>query len=478
MFDQSPAPIEATALAVATEDHSAAVAEIARRIGDLAVSIAAAAGDVQDVSELSRHQRDGFRHIRAQVGAMASSGAEVHTAASSALDRSHGAEEKIAVTSAHLSDMVAQVTVLTQIVAEINDRLETVTETLRGVSRVSRHVDSIARQTNLLSLNAAVEAARAGAAGRGFAVVAGEVKKLSTQTSEATQEIETTVGRLSGELTWVIEQVTQAAGVAAEIKSVTSEVEGDIHDLPEIFGSVRRAQENIVAASTRIGASLDQTRDRVEALSDTVERSTASLGFASEKLMDITDASETITGISARLGIETVDTPYVEAVQKAAAMVTGLFERAIEAGQISLTDLFDEAYAPVAGSDPQQHLTRFARFTDQVLPLVQEPMLALSGRVVFCAATDRNGYIATHNLKFSQPQKPGDPGWNAKYARNRRIFNDRVGLRAGQSERPFLLQAYRRDMGGGEFKMMKDVSAPIRVRGRHWGGLRLAYLAE
>ena len=143
-----------------------------------------------------------------------------------------------------------------------------------------------------------------------------------------------------------------------------------------------------------------------------------------------------------------------------------------------MADLFDETYVPVPGSEPQQHLTRFARFTDQVLPLVQEPLLGFSERVVFCAATDRNGYIATHNLKFSQPQKPGDPGWNAKYARNRRIFNDRVGLRAGQSERPFLLQAYRRDMGGGEFKMMKDVSAPIRVQGRHWGGLRFAYLAE
>ncbi|MDG3041785.1 methyl-accepting chemotaxis protein [Roseicyclus marinus] len=409
---------------------------------------------------------------------MAKSGAEVHSAASSALDRSHGAEDKIAVTSAHLSDMVAQVTVLTEIVAQINDRLETVTQTLRGVSRVSRHVDSIARQTNLLSLNAAVEAARAGAAGRGFAVVAGEVKKLSAQTSEATQEIETTVGRLSGELTWVIDQVTQAAGVAAEIKTVTGAVEGDIHDLPEIFGSVRRAQENIVAASTQIGSALEQTHERVEALSETVEKSTASLGFAFEKLLDITDASETITGISARLAIETVDTPFVEAVQRAAAMVSGFFEQAITTGRIGMADLFDETYVPVPGSEPQQHLTRFAQFTDQVLPLVQEPLLGFSERVVFCAATDRNGYIATHNLKFSQPQKPSDPGWNAKYARNRRIFNDRVGLRAGQSQRPFLLQAYRRDMGGGEFKMMKDVSAPIRVQGRHWGGLRFAYIAE
>ena len=93
---------------------------------------------------------------------------------------------------------------------------------------------------------------------------------------------------------------------------------------------------------------------------------------------------------------------------------------------------------------------------------------------VVIAAVDPNGYLPTHNRKFSQAQGP-DPAWNTANCRNRRIFDDRVGLKAGRNTEPFLLQVYRRDMGGGVFRMMKDVSAPIRVRGRHWGGLRLAY---
>ena len=52
---------------------------------------------------------------------------------------------------------------------------------------------------------------------------------------------------------------------------------------------------------------------------------------------------------------------------------------------------------------------------------------------------------------------------------------DRTGLAAGRNERRFLLQTYRRDMGGGQRVLMKDLSAPITVQGRHWGGLRLAY---
>ena len=95
-----------------------------------------------------------------------------------------------------------------------------------------------------------------------------------------------------------------------------------------------------------------------------------------------------------------------------------------------------------------------------------------SSRIAFCAAVDRNGYLPTHNLAYSKPQG-SDLSWNAANSRNRRIFNDRTGLRAGRNTQPFLLQTYRRDMGGGQHALMKDISAPIVIRGRHWGGFRM-----
>ena len=49
------------------------------------------------------------------------------------------------------------------------------------------------------------------------------------------------------------------------------------------------------------------------------------------------------------------------------------------------------------------------------------------------------------------------------------------GLKAGRSEKPFLVQTYRRNMGGGNFALMKDASGPIYVKGRHWGGIRCGY---
>ena len=110
------------------------------------------------------------------------------------------------------------------------------------------------------------------------------------------------------------------------------------------------------------------------------------------------------------------------------------------------------------------------------MPAIQEPFLDHDPRVVFCAAVDRNGYLPTHNNIYSHPPSD-DPVWNAANCRNRRIFDDRTGLAAGRNTKPFILQTYRRDMGGGNFVLMKDLSAPIFVEGRHWGGLRVGYKA-
>jgi methyl-accepting chemotaxis protein len=202
--------------------------------------------------------------------------------------------------------------------------------------------------------------------------------------------------------------------------------------------------------------------------------SAAAIAEASRRLERLRDHAEEAMSLALASGAETEDSAMIAAVRAGAAEISALFEQALAAGEITLEALFDEAYTAIPGSNPQQHMTGFVALTDRLLPPVQERLLGLDPRVVFCAAVDRNGFLPTHNRKFSAPQG-SDPTWNAANCRNRRIFNDRTGLAAGRNTKPSLLQTYRRDMGGGNFVMMKDASAPITVRGRHWGGLRLAY---
>ncbi len=112
---------------------------------------------------------------------------------------------------------------------------------------------------------------------------------------------------------------------------------------------------------------------------------------------------------------------------------------------------------------------------DDVLPDIQEQLLASDPRMIFCAAVDRNAYLPVHNRKYAHPQRPGEKLWNVVNSRNRRIFDDRAGLAAGRNVRSYLLQVYPRDMGNGVTIVMREVDAPIRVFGKHWGGFRTAY---
>ena len=85
-------------------------------------------------------------------------------------------------------------------------------------------------------------------------------------------------------------------------------------------------------------------------------------------------------------------------------------------------------------------------------------------------AVDENGYFPTHNRKFAKPLT-GDYQKDLVNNRTKRIFSDRTGSRCGAHTKRFLLQTYKRDTG----EVMHDISAPIYVNGRHWGGFRMGY---
>ncbi len=167
--------------------------------------------------------------------------------------------------------------------------------------------------------------------------------------------------------------------------------------------------------------------------------------------------------------------PLILRAQETARQVEILIERAIADGSLSREAVFDTEYRPLPGTNPVQYGTAYLPVFERILPAVLEPVLASDGKMAFCLPIDRNGYIPVHNRIYSQPQRPDDPVWNAANARNKRIFDDRAGITAARSTRPFVVQAYARDMGGGKIVLMQEVDAPIRLQGRHWGGLRTAY---
>jgi hypothetical protein len=169
------------------------------------------------------------------------------------------------------------------------------------------------------------------------------------------------------------------------------------------------------------------------------------------------------------------DARFVAAAQGFASRIGASLEQAIDAGTLPASAPFDSNYQPLQGSDPAQFITGFTEAADRLMRPFFDEALTFDSNIIGVFAVDRNGYAPTHNSNVSQPQRPGDPAWNARYCRNRRLFDDRAGLAAGRSTRDFLLQCYERDMGSGERMMIKEADAPIIITGRHWGALRIMF---
>jgi len=238
------------------------------------------------------------------------------------------------------------------------------------------------------------------------------------------------------------------------------------------FTRVGHDIDAVAKAATSNLADCDQVIEELNNLAKGVDLSSTDLKHADDRVARLLDLSETLIAMIADSGVETSDAPLIRTVTQTAKRISSVFEAAIERGEITLAQLMDESYREIAGTDPKQYLTDYVAFTDRVLPPIQDPIQKSDSRIVFCVAWARGGYLPTHNPNYRLPQG-ADPVWNNANCRNRRLFNDRAVKKVAASTRPFLVQTYRRDMGGGQFVLMKDLSSPIFIRGRHWGAFRM-----
>jgi methyl-accepting chemotaxis protein len=455
-------------------DYEQVVQQFARAAGGIGIQIVDVAGNVEDVGARLAEQTALLDELRRGMEQLAEGNDRIGAAVDATVSVSSGAAREVAASRRRLGQVADDIQGLVGMVGEGEGLLQDLVAALDRVAKVAAGIDAIAKQTNLLALNATIEAARAGEAGRGFAVVAGEVKALARQTSGATAEIGETLKDLGAQAERLIAQTRRSADHARGVGDGTAAI-GEVFDTIEgVVAEVEREAGRIGSETGMIKGACARLLQSVHASADGVKESSAHLDSARTLLKDLLSAGERLITITAESGAETVDTPFIRHVATLAEEISALFEAEVDAGRVAMADLFDEAYQRLPNTDPPQFMTRFVPVTDRLLQGRLDRALEFDRRIVFCAAVDRNGFLPTHNTKYSRPQG-NDPAWNAANCRNRRKFDDRVGLAAARNRKPFLVQTYRRDMGGGRMALMMDLSAPIVVKDRHWGGLRLAY---
>lgn len=456
------------------EEERVIAQQFAKETSGLGLKIVEIGSGIEDVSGNVTNQETLLHDLQTGIRLTSDSNTRIVDAVGEAVEKAGKTAQEAVSSHASIIESLDRIKELAEMVGDAKDLLMDLQAALDKVGKVASGIDDIAKQTNLLALNATIEAARAGDMGKGFAVVAAEVKTLARQTSTATAEINDTLEDLTGTAQRLIEQGDSSAERADKVESSTSHI-GDM------IGSIETSIKDFAGQVSRIDSIAHEINAQSSELIDEIDQAVAGLGTfngavgtVKESLDDLMRAGETLITLTAESTIDTEYTPYIEHAVELAASVSDRFSQAVDKGEITLEDLFDTNYRQIPGSDPVQYMTNFTDFTDKVLPTYQEGALNFRDNVVFCAAVDRNAYLPTHMRKFSQPQGD-DPAWNALHSRNRRKFDDRVGLAAAQNQKRFLVQIYRRDLGGGKAMLMIDVTAPITVKGRHWGGLRLAY---
>lgn len=170
---------------------------------------------------------------------------------------------------------------------ETSKIIASLTKKTEQIGQITQVIDDIADQTNLLALNAAIEAARAGEQGRGFAVVADEVRKLAERTTKATKEIADTIRSIQSEAKLADKAMQEAKLAVEEGKKLTDEVASVLQEILEGANKVSSLVEQVAAASEQQSAAAEQISKNIESISHITQENAAGISQIARAAEDL-----------------------------------------------------------------------------------------------------------------------------------------------------------------------------------------------
>jgi methyl-accepting chemotaxis protein len=395
---------------------------------------------------------------------------------------------------------------------------------VRGVTsiiRVSETIESIARETTLLSFNATIEAARAGEEGRGFAVVAAEVRSLAQHTEARTQEIKTILDALAAELTPTREALQVSCDLVATTAAGVQSAEESLQRIAELAGNADEDM-NVV---TKVVYDL---REGIGSVFDNLKMATASsetISTAAQVLVRANFAvSQMVEQCFGQFGKINMDTQFHRGLRSARELsqqAREVFEHAIDTGLCSLEDvlaydyreikgpqiqslsrLFDVSRVPSEGFNPPKYSTRYDSVVDVDIRRVMDQVKASEPGLLYAMVCDINLYLPIHHSECCRDWT-GIPEKDAAENRMKRFFYDRwtnteaVRTGMGPSSKDVPNRASREQFTQAGCEMLerpdsKDifsvrihvreaavvvvaVNVPIYVKGQRFGAVSVAW---
>mgnify|MGYP002621026179 CR=1 FL=1 len=285
--------IEADRLAAEQAESQRVQIQRAERLQHLAQAFDSEVKDVlgsvnfalQTMIEMSSSMSDAAKALNTQSSSVSAAAQQ----AAGNVQTVAAATEELNSTFVEISDQVSMSASIAQdAVAEAkrtNEGINRLVSTAERISEVVRLIQDIAEQTNLLALNATIEAARAGEAGKGFAVVASEVKNLATQTAKATEEIGQQIGDVQDSTQTVVTAIQSITQIIERMHEASTAIAAAIEEQTAATREIARNVEQAAAGTDEVTRSIA----KVSESSDETEQASASVRAASEDLAEQSD---------------------------------------------------------------------------------------------------------------------------------------------------------------------------------------------
>ncbi|MBA4050947.1 MAG: chemotaxis protein [Erythrobacter sp.] len=454
--------------------NARALGMIPESCGAVTVGCTDVAGVVEAVIASSKTLRSEHEALAETVRALEADQTKVAEASDEARLLSERAIERLSEGTALIQSSLGQIASLIELVDTLGQHVTSFSAAMEQVRRSAQDIGEIAETTNILALNATIEAMRAGDAGRTFAVVASEVKSLANDTRKATEEIAHTIDALGGEAEVVIGRIEAGSRASGEARASVAQIESTIANVGALVEEVDKQNDVIARSTGTISGHVDKVQ-RVLTSYDVASRSNEDkLHGAHRKMEELEITASEMFDRIVKAGLSPQDSIMVERAIAKARRMEQVTQEALERGELTTVQLFDQDYRPVEGTNPQLYRTGLSDWADRNWRPMFDKLIAGEASARMCSAADMKGFLPTHLTERSR--KPtGELAHDTQYCRNGRILLEGVDLVAKASNAPYTMAVYRQEGDGSAYVVVRNVYVPLYFGGRRWGDFELAY---